>query len=124
MPAFICETRAGLGAPLKAQLARKITDIVNDVIKSELDLISVVLHELAEGSTFRAGEPTREAIIFGHIRKGRSKEAIDRLGLSLSRTWSDLTGMSEDEVEIAIARVTPAEHTFRYGARLPEPPFA
>jgi len=69
---------------------------------------------------YRAGKPTREAILLGYIRKGRKLEAVQRLALSISKCWSDITGMSENEIELAIAEY-PAEVTFRYGARLPEP---
>jgi phenylpyruvate tautomerase PptA (4-oxalocrotonate tautomerase family) len=88
-----------------------------------LDLISVVFHDLPADSTYRAGESTHEVLIFGHIRKGRSPEAVNQLGLGISRTWSELTGMSENEIEVLIAEY-PAQFTFRYGARLPEPPYA
>lgn len=121
MPAFICEVRAGIDPATKAELARRLTEVVNEVIRSELDLISVIFHDLPADSTYRAGLATHEAVIFGHIRKGRSAEAVSRLGLGLSRTWSEVTGMSEDQIEIAISEY-PAAFTFRYGARLPEPP--
>ena len=121
MPAFVCEVRVGLGASTKAELARRLTEFVNEVILSDLDLISVIFHDLPADNTFRAGVATHEAVIFGHIRKGRSTEAVSRLGLGLSRIWSEVTGMSEDQVEIAICEY-PAASTFRYGARLPEPP--
>ena len=58
--------------------------------------------------------------MLGYIRKGRKLEAVQRLALSISKCWSDITGMSENEIELAIAEY-PAEVTFRYGARLPEP---
>ena len=123
MPAFICESKTGLTSSLKAALATAITTAVNDIIKSDLDLISVIFHDLPAESTYRAGKLTNEAVIFGHIRKGRSEEAIQHLGLTLSRIWCERTGMSEDQVEIALAEY-PAKFTFRYGNRRPEPPYA
>lgn len=123
MPAFICETKTGLSSALKATLARRLTDLVNDVIKSDLDLISVVFHDLPADSTYRAGDATHEVLVFGHIRRGRSAEAVTQLGLGISRTWAELTGTSENEIEVVIAEY-PAQSTFRYGARLPEPPYA
>ena len=121
MPAFVCEVRVGLDAATKAELARRMTEVVNEAILSDLDLISVIFHDLPPDSTFRGGVATHEAVIFGHIRKGRSPDAISQLGLGLSRIWSEVTGVSEDQIEIAIAEY-PAAFTFRYGARLPEPP--
>ena len=122
MPAFICESKVGLRSSVKAALAKEITTAVIEIIKSDLTLISVIFHDLPDENAYRAGEPTSEAVIFGHIRKGRSKSAISTLGLALSRIWCEQTSMSEDQVEIALAEY-PAEYTFRYGKRLPEPPY-
>jgi len=121
MPAFICETRSGLDIATKAALAREITSAVNEIIKSDLDLISVIFHDLAGESTYRAGEPTNETVIFGHIRKGRETATVQKLGLRLSKIWHMVTGLSEDQIEIAINEY-PAMYTFRYGQVLPEPP--
>ncbi|WP_158817478.1 tautomerase family protein [Methylocapsa sp. S129] len=122
MPAFICETRAGLNPNTKATLARAITDVVNDIIQSPFDLISVVFHDLRAEDTYRAGDRTMDTLIFGHIRQGRTDATIQKLGLAISETWSRITGVPESEIEIAIEEY-PAKFTFRGGERLPEPPY-
>jgi len=120
MPFFVVESHVGLSAEIKARLAGEITRLVHDIIESELDLISVMFHDLPPDSIYRAGKSTKEAILLGYIRKGRKLETVQRLALSISKSWAEITGMSENEIEIAIAEY-PAEVTFRYGARLPEP---
>jgi phenylpyruvate tautomerase PptA (4-oxalocrotonate tautomerase family) len=121
MPVIACENRAGLAPEVKARLASEITDVVREVIKSPLDLISVVFHDLDPASSYRSGERTEETLIFCHIRAGRSDEAIERLLAGVSQAWSRLTGDSEGNVELAVVQY-PAKHTMRGGVRLPEPP--
>jgi phenylpyruvate tautomerase PptA (4-oxalocrotonate tautomerase family) len=123
MPVISIENRAGLSASSKAELARKITEVVGKVIKSPDDLISVIFHDHPAENTYRSGEPTEEAIIFCHIRKGRSDEAILNLMREISTVWTSVTQVSEDNIELAVQEY-PAKFTFRGGDRLPEPPFA
>ena len=121
MPTFICEIRAGLDPAIKAKLGKEITDLVNEVIKSPFDLISVIFHDLDAVDTYRSGDQTHDVLILGHIRKGRTDGAVERLALGISATWSRITGVSEDDIEVLIQEY-PAKFTFRAGQRLPEPP--
>jgi len=121
LPFFTIETREGLSAEVKQKVAAEITRLTHTIIESDLDLISVLFHDLPADSAYRAGKPAREVIILGYIRKGRKVETVQKLALSVSKAWADATGMSESEIELAIAEY-PAQFTFRYGARLPEPP--
>ncbi len=95
--------------------------MLRNVIKSPDDLISVVFHDLPADSTFRAGEPTDEALIFVHIRAGRSDEAVLRLLKAISDAWTCVTGESEDAIELVVMQ-HPAKWVMRGGVRLPEPP--
>jgi phenylpyruvate tautomerase PptA (4-oxalocrotonate tautomerase family) len=121
MPIVVVEKNASLAPAVKAELAAEITDVLHTVIKSPDDLISVVFHDLPAESTFRAGVPTDEALIFVHIRLGRSDEAVDRLLKAISDVWVRVTGESDDAIELA-AMQYPAKWTMRGGVRLPEPP--
>lgn len=121
MPVVVVEKKASLAPSTKAKVAEEITDVLRTVIKSPDDLISVVFHDLPPDSTFRAGVPTDEALIFVHIRLGRSDEAVLRLLKAISDVWTRITGESEDAVEIAVAEY-PARMVMRGGVRLPEPP--
>jgi phenylpyruvate tautomerase PptA (4-oxalocrotonate tautomerase family) len=121
VPVVIVEKKASLDPGVKAKLAAEITGVLNDVIKSPDDLISVVFHDVPADSTFRAGVPTDEALIFVHIRVGRSDEAVLRLLKAISDAWTGITGESEDAIEL-VAVQHPAKWTMRGGKRLPEPP--
>src|SRR6478672_4882051 len=48
MPIMICETAQRLESAIRKDLAKSITESVHDVIGSDLDLISVVFHELEQ----------------------------------------------------------------------------
>ena len=120
MPIIVVENRAALTPEIKAQLAGAITEVVQDVIKSPLDLISVVFHDLAPENTYRSGDRSEETSIICHIRAGRSDQVIHTLLERVSATWSQVTGDSEAAIELAVAQY-PAKHTMRGGVRLPEP---
>jgi phenylpyruvate tautomerase PptA (4-oxalocrotonate tautomerase family) len=120
MPIIVVENRANLTPRTNAQLASGITDVVQDVIESPLDLISVVFHDLAPEDSYRSGARSEETLIFCHIRAGRSDHAIQTLLERVSETWSRVTGDSEAAIELAVAQY-PAKHTMRGGVRLPEP---
>jgi phenylpyruvate tautomerase PptA (4-oxalocrotonate tautomerase family) len=123
MPIIACENRSGLSLDIKSRLAKEITAAVQDAIKSPLDLISVIFHDLPAESTYRSGVPTSETLIICHIREGRTDGAIQGLLAGVSTAWSRITGVSEDEIELAVQQY-PAKFTMRGGVRLPEPPHA
>ena len=79
MPVIQVENRVGLNASLKARLATEITDVVREVIRSPMDLISVVFHDLPEQNTYRSGDATGETLIFCHIRAGGGDQTIHTL---------------------------------------------
>jgi phenylpyruvate tautomerase PptA (4-oxalocrotonate tautomerase family) len=122
MPVITCENRAGLAPATKAELAARITEEVQAAIRSPLDLVSVVFHDLPRENTYRSGAPTEDTLIFCHIRAGRSDEAVQDLVARVSRAWSQVTGDPEDCIEV-VAGQYPARFTFRNGQRLPEPPY-
>jgi phenylpyruvate tautomerase PptA (4-oxalocrotonate tautomerase family) len=121
MPIIQCHNRAGLDADTKAQLAEQITRNVLAIIKSPNDLISVIFNDIAPESMYRSGQATGEAIIFCHIRKGRSDGSIERLMQAVGETYAKFTGLGLDEIEVLTAEY-PAIHTMRNGQLLPEPP--
>ena len=121
VPIIDCRNRAGLDLKIKRQLAEQITADVHGVIKSPMDLISVLFSDFPAESTYRSGVPTADTIILCHIRSGRSDQAILRLMSTISATWSAFTGTSEEHIELAVSQY-PARQTMRGGERLPEPP--
>jgi phenylpyruvate tautomerase PptA (4-oxalocrotonate tautomerase family) len=121
MPIIVCENRVGLKAEIKAEIASKVTTAIQEIIRSPLDLISVVFHDLDAQSTYRSGRPSTDTLIFCHLRDGRSDGAILSLIKEVSAIWSACTGDSEDNIEVAAA-LYPARHVVRAGERLPEAP--
>lgn len=121
MPIIQCHNRVGLDADTKAQIAEQITRNIHTIIKSPNDLISVIFSDIAPESTYRSGQSTGEAIIFCHIRKGRSDGAIEQLMQTIGETYAKFTGLSLDEIELLTAEY-PAMHVMRNGQLLPEPP--
>jgi len=123
VPIIACENRSGLELEIKSKLAKEITSAVQDAIKSPLDLISVIFHDLPAENTYRSGLPTTETLIICHIREGRTDGAIQSLLKGVSGVWSRITGISENQIELAVQQY-PAKFTMRGGVRLPEPPHA
>lgn len=121
MPVIQIENRAALTAGMKSTIAAEITGVVNEVILSQDDLISVIFHDLPPESAYRAGVPAEETLIFCNIRAGRSDKTIQTLLKQVSATWSRITGDNEDTIEV-IAEQYPAKHIMRAGHILPEPP--
>jgi phenylpyruvate tautomerase PptA (4-oxalocrotonate tautomerase family) len=121
MPIMVCETAQRLEARQRASVARSITDSVHDVIGSDLNLISVVLHELKEDQIWLAGQPSHDVLILCYIRAGRPMTLKTELALRVSAAWHKAVGTPEDAIEVAVIEA-PAAQTVRGGARLPEPP--
>lgn len=123
MPIMICETAQRLDNPKRTALARAITQSVHEVIGSDLDLISVVFHELGQDQIWLAGEPSQDALILCYIRAGRPVALKTQLALRVSTAWHGITGAPEGAIEVAVIEA-PAAQTVRGGQRLPEPPHA
>lgn len=123
MPIMICETAQPLGSEVRRTVAVSITEAVHDVIGSDLDLISVVLHELRSDQIWLAGEPSQDVLILCYIRAGRPVPLKTELALRVSAAWHTAVGTPEDAIEVAIIEA-PAAQTARGGRRLPEPPRA
>jgi phenylpyruvate tautomerase PptA (4-oxalocrotonate tautomerase family) len=121
MPVVVVEKKDPIGLKIKDQLALKITAVLRDVIKSPDDLISVVFHELPPDNTYRAGQRTDEALIFVHIRSGRSDEVVLSLLEAITDVWTGVTGEPDDAIELVVLQ-HPAKWVMRGRARLPEPP--
>ena len=87
MPIMICETAQRLESAIRKDLAKSITESVHDVIGSDLDLISVVFHELEQDQIWLAGEPSQDVLILCYIRAGRPMALKTELALRVSAAW-------------------------------------
>jgi len=123
MPIMVCETAQRLDNPKRTALAKAITQSVHEVIGSDLNLISVVFHELGQDQIWLAGEPSHDALILCYIRAGRPVALKTDLALRVSAAWHRITGAPEGAIEVAVIEA-PAAQTVRGGKRLPEPPHA
>jgi phenylpyruvate tautomerase PptA (4-oxalocrotonate tautomerase family) len=123
MPIMVCETAQRLDALQRAAVAKSITESVHDVIGSDLNLISVVLHELGQDQIWLAGQPSQDVLILCYIRAGRPVALKTELALRVSAAWHNVMGKPEDAIEVAVIEA-PAAQTVRGGKRLPEPPHA
>lgn len=123
MPLIICNARAGMDVALKGRIASAITEVVHATIKSDYYHISVIFNDLASESSYVAGKPGRDTIIVCNIRLGRSEGAIKTLSQRISDTWHEVTGQSEDEIEVSVQEFL-AKYVVRGGKPMPEPPYA
>jgi len=121
MPLIACNVRAGMDVALKAQLAEKITDLVHETIKSEFSVISVIFNDLTSESSYVAGKPGNDTLIVCNIRHGRTDTAKQNLSLKISALWHDITGQSEEHIEVAVLEYQ-AKYVVRGGQRMAEPP--
>jgi phenylpyruvate tautomerase PptA (4-oxalocrotonate tautomerase family) len=123
MPIMICETAQRLESATRQTVAKSITESVHDVIGSDLNLISVVFHELGQDQIWLAGEPSQDVLILCYIRAGRPMALKTDLALRVSAAWHKAVGTPEDAIEVAVIEA-PAAQTARGGRRLPESPHA
>ena len=123
MPLIICNTRAGMDGSLKARVASAITEVVHATIKSDYYHISVLFNDLASESSYVAGKPGSDTIIVCNIRIGRSDNAVKTLSQRISDTWHEMTGQSEEEIEVAVQEFQ-GKFVVRGGKPMPDPPYA
>jgi phenylpyruvate tautomerase PptA (4-oxalocrotonate tautomerase family) len=108
---------------LKAKVASAITEVVHETIKSDYYHISVLFNDLASESSYVAGKPGSDTIIVCNIRVGRSDNAVKTLSQRISDTWHEMTGQSENEIEVAIQEFQ-GKFVVRGGKPMPDPPYA
>ncbi|WP_063125398.1 hypothetical protein [Nocardia fusca] len=70
----------------KQELARRVGEIYADIMQVGMDLLTVSVHDLGEGSVWRChegGTPTPSALIMCDIRRGRPVHTRARLAQEL-----------------------------------------
>jgi phenylpyruvate tautomerase PptA (4-oxalocrotonate tautomerase family) len=123
MPIIVCTTRAGMNVETKRSIAKQITAAVNETIKSDPSIISVVFNDIVSESSFVDGEFGSDTLIMCNIRGGRSDEAKATLVKRVSDIWTTTTGQDANHVEVGLLEYDP-KFIFRGGKRLPDPPMA
>ena len=123
MPIITCEYATTLDTATRKQLAESLTGIVNDVIASPLELISIVLRQPDKDQMWVAAKPSEEVLIFCYIRAGRPVHLRTELAKRVSKVWNALVGTPEASIEVLVMEI-PAVQVVRGGERLPEPPLS
>ena len=120
MPIYHCLIQQdSLSAEQKQQVSREITRIHGEVTGAPAVFVDVIFDEVPRGHWFTAGEPSSRSIIQAAIRAGRSDGKKARLMAEISRSWKQVTGQREEDLEITITDFQ-ARHLMRGGMLLPE----
>ena len=120
MPIYRCVIQQNrLSAELKRNIAREITRVHSEVTGAPESFVDVIFEETRRGDWFTGGELSSRSIIQAHIRAGRTDEQKARLMSALSRTWKQVTGQAEQDLEITITDFL-AKHIMRGGLLLTE----
>jgi len=113
MPIMIRETAQRLESTTRKTIAKSITESVHDVIGSDLNLISVVFHELGQDQIWLAGEPSQDVLILCYIRAGRPMALKTQLALRVSAAWHEAVGTPEDAIEVAVKNLERSKYKWR-----------
>jgi 4-oxalocrotonate tautomerase family enzyme len=120
MPVYQCLIQQNsLSAEQKRQVSREITRIHSEVTGAPAIFVDVIFDEVPRGDWFTGGEPSSRSIIQANIRAGRSDEKKARLMAEISRSWNQVTGQREEDLEIAVTDFQ-ARYLMRVGMLLPE----
>jgi phenylpyruvate tautomerase PptA (4-oxalocrotonate tautomerase family) len=121
MPIYRCVIQQNrLAAEQKRQIALEITRIHAEVTNAPEVFVDVIFEEKSRGDWFTGGELSSRSVIQAHIRAGRTDEQKVRLMSGISRSWRQVTGQGEQDLEITLTDF-PAKHIMRGGMLLPEP---
>ena len=123
MPTYTVFAPVGqLSSSQKADIARNVTRVHNEVTGARTFFAQVVFHDAQPGSWFMGGVPLEGDQIYlcGHIRGGRTKEMKARLVLGLRDVIREGAGVDKSKVWAYLVELPPS-HMVEYGYMLPEP---
>jgi phenylpyruvate tautomerase PptA (4-oxalocrotonate tautomerase family) len=120
MPIYRCVVQQNrLNGEQKRQIALEITRIHAEVTAAPEVFVDVIFEETPRGNWFTGGELSSRSIIQAHIRAGRTDEQKVRLMSGISKSWKQITGQAEQDLEITLTDF-PAKHIMRGGLLLPD----
>ncbi|MCC2597674.1 tautomerase family protein [Pusillimonas sp. MFBS29] len=103
MPYITISATEGLSAEQKKQLLQRSSDAVEQSIGAPLASIRVMLHELQHGQYLNAGQFNTPGLMFVvDFIEGRTEEQKTALIAALSKTGSEVSGISESEVRVRL----------------------
>ncbi len=123
MPTYTIFSPAGQLTPAqKADIARNVTRVHNEVTGAQTFFAQVVFHDTAPGAWFMGGEPLEGSQVYlcGHIRGGRPREMRDRLVLGLRDVVQAGAGVPRTKVWAYLVELEPS-NMVEYGYMLPQP---
>jgi phenylpyruvate tautomerase PptA (4-oxalocrotonate tautomerase family) len=123
MPTYTIFSPAGqLSGAQKADIARNVTRVHNEVTGAQTFFAQVVFHDTVPGNWFMGGAPLdgKQIYLCGHIRGGRPKEMKERLVLGLRDVVQAGAGVEKRNVWAYLVELPPS-HMVEYGYMLPEP---
>jgi len=93
---------------IKKELAKQMGEVYSDIMKANINRVTVSIRELGEGNIWRctATEPIPGAILMCDIRKGRTKEIRETLSVALIKLCNDLLNLTPDQLNIEFTQHT------------------
>ena len=123
MPTYTVLSPAGqLDSARKAEIARNITRVHNEVTGAQTFFAQVVFQEIGGGDWYMGGAPLAgdQVYLYGHIRGGRPREMKAKLVLGLRDVVQAGADVDKSKVWVYLVELPPA-HMVEYGHMLPEP---
>ncbi|MGH8999859.1 MAG: tautomerase family protein, partial [Acidimicrobiia bacterium] len=122
MPIYRCTIpQASVSDEHKEQIALEITRIHCEACPGTPQrFVHVVFEEVSPGNGFCGGQRSKASLVHGTIRGGRDQPVRSGIVTEISRTWSKITGQSEDDI-LALVIEVPAGNVVEGGAVMPEP---
>jgi phenylpyruvate tautomerase PptA (4-oxalocrotonate tautomerase family) len=115
MPIYHCYSpQRLLTKSAKGKIAGEITRIHCEATGERPSFVNVLFLDIPEGTSFKAGRPSKRSFVFGEIRQGHDLQTRHTLLQDLSQVWTRLTSQSEGELIVAL-RETPAENATQAG---------
>jgi phenylpyruvate tautomerase PptA (4-oxalocrotonate tautomerase family) len=102
MPYLQLDTPFSCSVEQKRRLAKRMGEIYSDVMKANINRISIAIRELGEGGLWRCGpeDPRPAALLMCDIRQGRDKETRAELARQLVEACIEIVGLGETTVNV------------------------
>jgi 4-oxalocrotonate tautomerase family enzyme len=103
MPYVTITASQGFSAAQKKQLLQSTSDAVVQSIGAKVEVVRVMLNELAGGHYLNAGQFDTKALMFQvELITGRTEQLKSALMSALSRAGSKATGVPESQVRVRV----------------------
>lgn len=102
MPYLQLDTPFSHTVEVKRQLARRLGEIYAQVMRSDINRLTVAIRELGDGGVWRCGAegPRPAALLMCDIRRGRTAEHRAELARQLVAACIEILGLCEDNLNL------------------------